>query len=166
MAGFTIAAVALLQTSASIAASSALSTPSALSSVATSTITAASNTLSTPNAIASTPPSPQSPETSRNVTEAEIPHSGNTASGSDVTKTGLGAGLGVGLPLSAVLIIALLLLRRMRRHGNVQRAMSTRETAVLVTDGAVLLRNEPREMESLPSEMPNGRREVTQELEG
>ena len=166
VAGFTIAAVALLQTSASIAASSALSTPSALSSAATSTITAASSTLSTPNAIASTPATPQSPETSGNVTEADIPHSGNTASGSDVTKTGLGAGLGVGLPLSTVLITALLLLRRMRRHGDVQGAMSTRETAVLVTDGAILLRNEPREMESLPSEMPNGRHEVTQELEG
>ncbi len=166
VAGFTIAAVGLLQTSASIAAFSALSTPSAPSSAPTSTIKAASSTLSTPNAIYSTPARSQLPETSVNVTDAEIPHSGNTANGSDVIKTGLGAGLGVGLPLLAALIIALLLLRRMRRHGKVQGAMSTKETAILVTDGAVLLRNEPPEMESLPSEMPNGRREVTQELEG
>ncbi len=100
------------------------------------------------------------------MTDAEIPHSGNIASGNDEIKTGLAAGLGVGLPLSAALIIALLLLRRMRRHGKVQGAMSTRETAVPVTDGDVLLRNEPPEMESLPLEMPNSRHEVTLELEG
>ena len=86
------------------------------------------------------------------------------ASASDTTKIALGAGLGVGLPLLAGLIIALLFLRRLTSRSKGERTHSGKDTNGLVAHGNRMVSHELVEMENPSSEMPNSRREITQEL--
>ena len=86
------------------------------------------------------------------------------ASSTNTTETGLGAGLGVGLPLLAGLIVALLFLRRLRSQTNSIRTDSGKEIKAIVTHSNTMAPDGPVEMETRPSEMPNSRREITQEL--
>ena len=86
------------------------------------------------------------------------------ANSSNATETGLGAGLGVGLPLLAGLIVALLVLRRLRSRTNSIRTDSGKKIKAVVTHGNTMASNGLVEMENHPSEMPNSRREITQEL--
>lgn len=143
VAGFTMAPVDLLQTSASTLAPTALATHIAMDPGPTMQ---QSEAVASSNAAAETFP-----------TES-------TASASDATKTGLGAGLGVGVPLLAGLILALFFLTRLRRQNNSQRTDSEKKTTGAEPDGDITARHVRHEMESLPSEMPNSRLEMTQEL--
>ena len=140
-AGFTIAPLDLLETSQSTIATSQ-------NKAAPSQSTRASSAL----------PQPQSTTSAGKNVDA------GTASAGDATKTGLGAGLGVGLPLLAGLIVALLFLRRLRSRTKSERTDSGKEINVFVTHGNRTASHGPVEMENHPSEMPNTRREITQEL--
>ena len=139
--GFTIAPLELLQTSQSTVAT-------IQSTAATSRSAGTSSALFQSQSTAST---------SKNVDAGQ-------ASASDTTKTGLGAGLGVGLPLLAGLIVALLFLKRLRSRTNSQRTNSGKEINGIITLGNGMESHELVEMENLSSEMPNSRREITQEL--
>ena len=141
--GFTIAPVDLLQTSTSTVASTALATHIAMDPGPT---THPSEAVASSTAAAETPP-----------TES-------TASASDATKTGLGAGLGVGVPLLAGLILVLFFLRRLRSQNNSQRTDCQKKPTGAEPHGGITARHVRHEMESLPSEMPNSRLEITQEL--
>lgn len=143
LAGFTIAPVQSLQTSMATAPSSALATP---------------------NTTDAGPTKPQSSAAASITTGTETPYTKSTISASDATKTGLGAGLGVGLPLLGGLTIALFFLRRVRSQSNSQKTDSERKTAGVVVDGESSTYHERQEIESLPVEMPNSRRDITQEI--
>ena len=131
---FTIAPLELLQTSQS--------------TVTTNQSTAASSVLSQSQSTASA---------SKNVATG-------TASAGNTTNTGLGVGLGIELPLLAGLIVALLFLKRLRSRTNSQRTDSGKEINGVVTQSKRRASHELVEMENLSSEMPNSRREITQEL--
>lgn len=143
VAGFTIAPVELLQTSMS---------------------TAPSSTLATPVAIDVGPTKSQSSAAGSNTTDTASPDLESTTSARDATKTGLGAGLGVGLPLLAALIVTLLCLRRLRSQSNRKRTDIEKKIAGVLVDSGSSVQHERQEMESLPAEMPNSRRDITQEI--
>ena len=143
LAGFTIAPVGDLQTSIG---------------------TGPSSTLATSNAIDAGPTKSQSSAAASNTTDTETPDPKSPTSASDVTKTGLGAGLGVGIPLAAGLTVALLFLRRLRSQSNSQKIDIEIKTAGTIVDGEPSAHHERQEMESLPVEMPNSRRDITQEI--
>ena len=143
LSGFTIAPVELLQTSMSTAPFSALATP---------------------NATDAGPTKPQSSTAASTTTDKETPHPESTTRANNATRTGLGAGLGVGLPLLAGLTVALLFVRRLRSQSNSQKSDAEKKTAYNVVDGESSAHHERQELESLPVEMPNSRREITQEL--
>ena len=141
LSGFTIAPVESLQTSMTTA-------PSSLSA--------------TSNAIDTGPTISLSSVAARETTDAETPDPKSTTSVNDATKTGLGAGLGVGLPLLAGLTVALLYLRRLRSQSNSKR--TEKKTAGVLDDIELLTTHERQEMESLPAEVPDSRRDTTQEI--
>ena len=142
LAGFTIAPVEI-QTSTSTAPSSA---------------SAASN--------ADTGPTKSySSVAGSNTTATQEPYPEHNTSVSDAIKTGLGAGLGVGLPLLAGLTLALVFLRRLRRQSNSKRTDIEKKTAGVVVDGESSAHHGRQEMESLPAEVPDSRRDTTQEID-
>ena len=91
--------------------------------------------LATHIAIDPGPTTHQSGTVASNTAAAETPPTESIASASDATKTGLGAGLGVGVPLLAGLILALVLLRRLRSQDNSQRADFEKKTTGVELDG-------------------------------
>ena len=142
VAGFTIAPVEI-QTSMSTAPSSVSATSNAIDTGLTKSYSSAAGS---------------------STTDTQTPDPEHNTSVSDATKTGLGAGLGVGLPLLAGLIVALLFLRRLRSRSNGKRTDVDKKTSGDVNDGEVLVHDERQEMESLPAEVPNSRRDTTQEI--
>ena len=129
-----------------------------------STSTAPSSASATSNAIDTGPTKSYSSAAASKTTDTETPDPKSTTSAIDATKTGLGAGLGVGLPLLAGLTLALVFLRRLRSQSNTNRTDSEMETAGVVDDIELLTHDERQEMESLPAEVPNSRRDTTQEI--
>lgn len=88
-----------------------------------------------------------------------------SAEGTHSKRVGLGASLGVGLPLFAGLAVGLSLLGRISK-GKLQLMQSEEKTASAGIDANGMARQEQeiQELEVLPSEMTNNRREITQEL--
>ena len=146
--GFTIAPLELLQTSRSTVATGQNTVATSQSIAATSQSTGSSSALS---------------QTQSTALAGKNENLGR-ASASDTTSTGLAAGLGVGLPLLAGLIVALLFLRRLRSRPNSMRTNSGKEINDVVISGNSMAPHGLVEMEIHPSEMPNSRREITQEL--
>ena len=107
---------------------------------------------------------PQTTAAAGDITEAETPRPECTVSASDTLKGSMSAGLGVGLPLLAALIVALLFLRRLRSRSNSRGTDNDKKTDGAVMNGNRTASHGLPEMESLPSEMPSSRREITQEL--
>ena len=134
-------------------------------STQTSTNTAPSGISATSNAIDAGPTKSPSSAAAINTTDTQTPYQEHNTSVSDATKTGLGAGLGVGLPLLAGLTAALLYLRRLRSQSNSQKKDGEKRTAGGVDDIELLrTHHERQELESLPGEMPNSRRDTRPEI--
>ena len=131
----------------------------------TSTSTAPSSSSATSNAIDTGPTRSYSSDAGSKTTATQTPYPEHNPSVSDATKTGLGAGFGVGLPLLAGLTLALVFLRRLRRQSNSKRTDLEKETAGAVVDGESSAYHGRQEMESLPAEVPDSRRDTTQEIE-
>ena len=85
-------------------------------------------------------------------------------SSSDRTEIGLGVGLGVGLPLLAGFIVILVFIRRLRSQIESESRQRGKGIDGVVRDGDKMTLHRPVEMGTLPSEMSNSRREITQEL--
>ena len=133
-------------------------------STQTSTYTAPSSASAISNAIDTGPTKSPSSAAVSNPTDTQTPYPKYNNSVSVVTRTGLGAGLGVGLPFLAGLTAALLYLRRLRSQGNSQKKKREKRTACRVDDAELLAHHARQEMESLPGEMPDSRRDTAQEI--
>ena len=137
--GYTISAVVLSQT--------------------TSTSTAASDATLAPVAVPTTP----AEGVLDNTTDAKTATDIDEHDGREATMIGLSAGLGVGLPLFAGTMVALFFLRRLRGQSTGPRKQTEEESAGVVSDGNGMAHTmqEVRfhEVEALPAEMPNSRRD-------
>ena len=140
------------------------STIATVETLQTSMSTEPSSTSATSNAIDTGPTKSYSSAAAGNTTDTPTPYPEHNVSVRDATKTSLSAGLGVGLPLLAGLTLALVYLRHLRSQSKSQSTGSEEKSAGVVVDGELPTHYERPEMESLPAEMPNSRREITQEL--
>ena len=142
MSGYTISAVGLSQTNTSTSASGA---------------TLAPVTVSTP-----------AEGVGDSTTDAKTATDIDDHNGKEATMVGLGAGLGVGLPLFAGTMIALFYLGRLRSQSKGQRKLNEEESACVINDGSGMAHTMQEvqlyEVEALPAEMPNSRRDLTQEM--
>ena len=130
----------------------------------TSTSTAASGATLAPVAVPTTP----AEGLSDNTTDAKTATNVAEHDGKKITMVGLGAGLGVGLPLFTGTMVALFFLRRLRGQSKGQRKQTEEQSASVVNDGSGMAHTmqevQFHEVEALPAEMPNSRRDFTQEM--